>query len=154
MIQLFRVFRAWGGCFGSCVAHFAVADVSRLMYLSGPSGRRGSVSRPQTLQAARRGEALHEITNDYGGVLISFPRTAANSSRVVLKGAEDCVEGAKQRSLEFVEDWESMVTIERVIPQKNHRHIMAAKGVNVQGVTSQYGMQIKFSPQSRTGVCR
>ena len=93
---------------------------------------------------ARRGEVLHEITNDYGGVLISFPRAAANSSRVVLKGAKDCVEGAKQRILEIVEDLESMVTIECVIPQKHHRHIMGAKGVNVQGVTSQYGVQIKF----------
>ena len=37
-----------------------------------------------------------------------------------------------------------MVSIECVIAQKYHRNIMGAKGVNVQKVTSQFNVQIKF----------
>ena len=43
-----------------------------------------------------------------------------------------------------MDELDSMVTIDCVIPQKYHRNIMGAKGVNVQKVTSQYNVQIKF----------
>lgn len=35
---------------------------------------------------ARRGEILHEISDQYGGVTVSFPRSGVDSDRVVLKG--------------------------------------------------------------------
>lgn len=35
---------------------------------------------------ARRGELLHEISEQYGGVTVSFPRSGIESDRVVLKG--------------------------------------------------------------------
>ena len=35
---------------------------------------------------ARRGELLHEISGQYGGVTVSFPRSGVDSDRVVLKG--------------------------------------------------------------------
>lgn len=85
---------------------------------------------------AKRGEVLNEIAKEYGGVVVSFPRNGVNSDRVVLKGAKDCVEAAKARILEIVQDLESMVTIEVVIPQEYHRAIMGAKGSNVQEVTT------------------
>lgn len=93
---------------------------------------------------AKRGEKLREIADDFGGVVVSFPRNGVNSDRVVLKGAKDCIDGAKKRILEIVDELDSMVSIECVIPQKYHRNIMGAKGVNVQKVTSQYNVQIKF----------
>ncbi|KAK3718445.1 hypothetical protein QZH41_014445 [Actinostola sp. cb2023] len=93
---------------------------------------------------AKRGEVLQEIAKEYGGVVVSFPRSGVNSDRVVLKGAKDCVEAAKARILEIVHDLESMVTIEVVIAQEHHRAIMGAKGANVQEVTTRHGVQIKF----------
>ena len=52
----------------------------------------------------RRGEVLRHISDDYGGVSVSFPRSGVKSDVVTLKGAKDCVEGAKKRILEIVAD--------------------------------------------------
>lgn len=99
---------------------------------------------------AKRGEKLRDIAEEFGGVVVSFPRNGVNSDRVVLKGAKECIEGAKKRILDIVAELDSMITIDCVIPQKYHRNIMGAKGVNVQKVTSQYNVQIKF-PDRETG---
>ncbi|KAJ8936997.1 hypothetical protein NQ314_012079 [Rhamnusium bicolor] len=93
---------------------------------------------------ARRGEVLHKITEDCGGVMISFPRSGVESDRVVLKGPKECIEAAKERINEIIRDLESMVTIECIIPQKHHRTVMGSKGHKVQGITSDFDVQIKF----------
>ena len=83
---------------------------------------------------ARQGKVLQEISDDFGGVSISFPRYGSGSDLVVLKGASNCVDGAKDRILEVVKDLESMKTIEVVIAQKHHRSLMGTKGTTVQGM--------------------
>lgn len=93
---------------------------------------------------ARRGEVLHKIADDCGGVMISFPRSGVESDRVVLKGPKECIEAAKSRINEIISDLESMVTIECIIPQKHHRTVMGAKGHKVQNITSDFDVQIKF----------
>merc|ERR1719318_431184 len=93
---------------------------------------------------ARRGEVLRQIAEDYGGVTVSFPRSGVKSDRVVLKGAHDCVDGAKRRIQEIVADLEAQVTIECVIPQKYHRTVMGAKGYKVQEITRVHEVGIKF----------
>ncbi|XP_077998393.1 vigilin-like [Glandiceps talaboti] len=93
---------------------------------------------------ARRGQVLREIADDYGGVTVSFPRSGTKSDRVTLKGSKDCVDGAKKRILEIVEDLESQVTIECVIAQVYHRTVMGAKGAKVQGITADCEVGIKF----------
>ncbi|XP_041066757.1 high density lipoprotein binding protein a isoform X2 [Carcharodon carcharias] len=92
----------------------------------------------------RRGQVLREIADEYGGVMVSFPRTGTQSDKVTLKGAKDCVEAAKKRMQEIIEDLEAQVTIECVIPQKFHRMVMGAKGLNVQQITKDHSVQIKF----------
>ncbi|XP_055915832.1 vigilin isoform X1 [Eupeodes corollae] len=99
---------------------------------------------------AKRGEILHRISEECGGVMISFPRPGVDSDRVTLKGAKDCIEAAKQRIQEIVADLEAQVTIEVVIPQRLHRTIMGARGVKVQNVTSEYDVQIKFPDREAT----
>ena len=42
---------------------------------------------------------------------VSFPRAGSNSSKVLLKGAKQCVEGAKIAIKELVEDLVSMLFI-------------------------------------------
>lgn len=49
-------------------------------------------------------QVLHDIAAECGGVIISFPRGTGPSERVVVKGAKDCVELAKQRIAEEVEN--------------------------------------------------
>lgn len=93
---------------------------------------------------ARRGEVLHKIADECGGVMISFPRSGVDSDRVTLKGPKECIEAAKVRIKEIISDLESMVTIECIIPQKHHRIVMGAKGHKVQGITSDYDVQVKF----------
>uniref|UniRef100_A0A4W4EE35 Vigilin n=1 Tax=Electrophorus electricus TaxID=8005 RepID=A0A4W4EE35_ELEEL len=93
---------------------------------------------------ARRGQVLRDIADEYGGVMVSFPRTGSQSDRVTLKGAKDCVEAAKKRMLEIIEDLDAQVTMECVIPQKFHRSIMGPKGARIQQITRDHNVQIKF----------
>uniref|UniRef100_A0A4W5RJD7 Vigilin n=1 Tax=Hucho hucho TaxID=62062 RepID=A0A4W5RJD7_9TELE len=99
---------------------------------------------------ARRGQVLRDIADEYGGVMVSFPRSGANSDKVTLKGAKDCVEAAKKRMLEIIEDLDAQVTMECVIPQKFHRSIMGPKGSRIQGITRDHNVQIKF-PERANG---
>ncbi|KAG7263318.1 hypothetical protein CRUP_002210 [Coryphaenoides rupestris] len=93
---------------------------------------------------ARRGQVLRDIADEYGGVMVSFPRTGIQSDRVTLKGAKDCVEAAKKRMQEIIEDLDAQVTIECVITQKFHRSIMGPKGSRIQQITKDHSVQIKF----------
>uniref|UniRef100_A0A669EKD5 Vigilin n=1 Tax=Oreochromis niloticus TaxID=8128 RepID=A0A669EKD5_ORENI len=95
----------------------------------------------------RRGQVLRELAEEYGGVAVSFPRTGANSQRVTLKGAKDCVEAAKKRIQEIIEDLESQVTVEVAIPQRYHRAVMGPKGCRIQHITREHEVQIKNDPQ-------
>lgn len=92
----------------------------------------------------RRGQVLNTIAEDYGGVMVSFPRTGTQSDKVTLKGAKDCVEAAKKRIQEIIDDLEAQVTIECMIPQRFHRSIMGPKGSRIQQITRDHGVQIKF----------
>lgn len=99
---------------------------------------------------ARRGEVLHRITDECGGVQISFPRPGNDSARVTIKGAKDCIEAAKQRIMEIVTDLDNMISIECIIPQRHHRTVMGPKGYKVQMITSEYKVQIKFPDRDAT----
>ena len=44
-------------------------------------------------------------------MIISFPRSGSNSDKVVLKGAKQCIEGAKARFKEIIEDLVSFSNI-------------------------------------------
>ncbi|KAI5637987.1 KH domain-containing protein [Phthorimaea operculella] len=99
---------------------------------------------------ARRGEVLRRIADDCGGVQISFPRQGVNSDRVVLKGPKDCIEAAKIRINEIIEDLEAKVTIECIIPQRHHRTVMGARGTKVKDITAEFDVQIKFPERDTT----
>lgn len=58
----------------------------------------------------RRGQVLREIADEYGGVMVSFPRSGTQSDKVTLKGAKDCVEAAKRRIQEIIEDLVGVTT--------------------------------------------
>ncbi|XP_046965375.1 vigilin [Vanessa cardui] len=99
---------------------------------------------------ARRGEVLRRIADDCGGVQISFPRQGVSSDRVVLKGPKECIEAAKNRINEIIEDLEAKVTIECIIPQRHHRTVMGARGAKVKDITAEFDVQIKFPERDPT----
>ncbi len=49
-------------------------------------------------------QLINEISEENGGVIISFPRMGTGSDKVLLKGAKQCTEGAAARVREIVED--------------------------------------------------
>lgn len=53
---------------------------------------------------ARKGELLRQITEECGGVSVSFPRFGVKSDKVVLKGPAECVKAAKTRISDIVLD--------------------------------------------------
>ncbi|VBB30290.1 unnamed protein product [Acanthocheilonema viteae] len=92
-----------------------------------------------------RGAAvLREIQDQNGGVIISFPRAGTNDSRVTLKGSKQCVECAKARIEEIVEDLESQTTLKVEIPGEYHRALLSNRGQKIQELQSKYNVQIKF----------
>merc|ERR1719193_1007954 len=93
---------------------------------------------------ARRGLVLRTIGDEFGGVVVSFPRVGVTSDHVNLKGARNCVDAAKARIQEIVKDLEEMVTIDCEIEQQYHRTVMGAKGSQVQRITKDFDVQIKF----------
>jgi len=93
---------------------------------------------------ARRGMVLRTIGDEFGGVVVSFPRAGVTSDKVNLKGARNCVDAAKLRIQEIVQDLEEMVTIDCEIEQQYHRTVMGAKGSQVQRITKDFDVQIKF----------
>ncbi|XP_047399971.1 vigilin isoform X1 [Sciurus carolinensis] len=100
----------------------------------------------------RRGQVLREIAEEYGGVMVSFPRSGTQSDKVTLKGAKDCVEAAKKRIQEIIEDLEAQVTVECAIPQKFHRSVMGPKGSRIQQITRDHNVQIKFPDREENPV--
>ena len=51
---------------------------------------------------------IREISEENGGVIISFPKQGSGSDRVTLKGAKECIEGAKAQIAEVVEELVSL----------------------------------------------
>jgi len=92
----------------------------------------------------RRGEILRQISDELGGVAISFPKAGTNSTRVTLKGAPECVEAAKQRIATIVEELSQRVSIEVIIEQKHHRTIMGSQGSKVKQIQADHNVDIKF----------
>ncbi|MCJ8738824.1 hypothetical protein PDJAM_G00040220 [Pangasius djambal] len=100
----------------------------------------------------RRGQVLRELTEEYGGVAVSFPRTGTYSDCITLKGARECVDAAKKRIQEIIHDLESQVSVEVVIPQRYHRAIMGPKGCRIQQITREHEVQIKFPEREETAA--
>lgn len=63
-------------------------------------------------------------------------------------GAKECVEGAKDRLKEIIDDLEQMTEIQCIVPQKNHGSLLGNKGKHVQEISATFNVQIKF-PERR-----
>uniref|UniRef100_A0A8C9JPU8 Vigilin n=1 Tax=Panthera tigris altaica TaxID=74533 RepID=A0A8C9JPU8_PANTA len=104
----------------------------------------------------RRGQVLREIAEEYGGVMVSFPRSGTQSDKVTLKGAKDCVEAAKKRIQEIIEDLVVNLCLyfflSCCVPLPTHRSVMGPKGSRIQQITRDYNVQIKFPDREENPV--
>uniref|UniRef100_A0A0K0ES91 K Homology domain-containing protein n=1 Tax=Strongyloides stercoralis TaxID=6248 RepID=A0A0K0ES91_STRER len=93
---------------------------------------------------AKGSEVLKEIQSSNGNVQIYFPKISEQSNIITLKGSKDCVESAKARMEEIVEDLKAQVTIEFEIDNKYFRSILANRGAAIHDISKQYNVRIKF----------
>nr|XP_053638188.1 vigilin-like isoform X2 [Cherax quadricarinatus] len=91
---------------------------------------------------SRRCEVLRQISDQYGGVIISFPWSGVQRDKVTIKGAREYVEGAKARIMEIVNDLE--VNLEVIIPQKHHHFLLGVQGSKVHALSTKFKVQIRF----------
>uniref|UniRef100_A0A2P2HWJ6 Vigilin n=1 Tax=Hirondellea gigas TaxID=1518452 RepID=A0A2P2HWJ6_9CRUS len=92
----------------------------------------------------RRGDVIRQIGDMFGGVNISFPRNGQNSDQVTLKGGAECVAGAKGRILEIVSELDCQISMDVVIPQRQHRTVMGPRGSCIQNIIATHNVEIKF----------
>ncbi|XP_022182851.1 vigilin [Myzus persicae] len=76
---------------------------------------------------AKRGEFLHKLEEECGGVKISFPKPGGGD-KVVLKGSKANVAIAKQRLLDHAKVLENTIQVEVNVDPKYHRHFVARRG--------------------------
>jgi transcription antitermination factor NusA-like protein len=88
----------------------------------------------------RGAEVLKEIQNEYGGVIISFPRQETGDKKVTIKGSKQCAESAKARILEIVGDLEAQVTLNVDIPETHHRSLIGS----TKDLTPRFNVRIRF----------
>jgi len=92
----------------------------------------------------KRGQILRQISEDFGGVTVSFPRINEDSNVVRIKGPQECVQGAKSRMEEIVSDLENHVSESIEVDEKYHRTLIGKGGENVQKVQTDFNVQVKF----------
>jgi len=73
---------------------------------------------------ARRCEVLRRIGDEFGGVVVSFPRNGVAGDKVNLKGAWNCIDAAIAWINEILMDLKDMVTIDCEIELTYHRTVM------------------------------
>ncbi|XP_058391071.1 vigilin-like [Diceros bicornis minor] len=98
------------------------------------------------------GQVLREMTEEYGGVIINFSHSGKQSNKVTIKGTKLCVEAAKKHIQEIIENLDTQVTTECVIPQKFHHFIMGPMCSRIQQITRDYNVQIKFPDKKENSV--
>ncbi|KAK6060058.1 KH domain protein [Cooperia oncophora] len=99
----------------------------------------------------RNAAVLREIQEQNGGVTISFPKMGADSTTVHIKGSKQCVESAKARIEEIIEDIEKQVNMQVEIPSQFHRALLANRGQRIHDLQSKHGVLIRFPDRRAEG---
>ncbi|XP_052601863.1 vigilin-like [Peromyscus californicus insignis] len=100
----------------------------------------------------RRGQLLREMTEEYGGVVITFSYAGKQSTKVTMRGAKACVEAAKKHIQDIFEPLGSHVTTRYVIPQKFQPFLMGPICSRIQQIARDYKVQIKFPDIEKPGI--
>ncbi|KAJ1348733.1 hypothetical protein KIN20_004105 [Parelaphostrongylus tenuis] len=97
---------------------------------------------------SRNALVLREIQEQNGGVAISFPKFGSESTTVHIKGSKQCVESAKARIEEIIDDIERQVTMKVEIPSQFHRALLVNRGQKIHDLQSKHDVLIRF-PERR-----
>ena len=87
---------------------------------------------------------IRKISEENGGVHITFPRGKSCSKLVLLTGAKRDVTTAKFAIMEAVADLHSHVEIQCIIPHEHFGDVIGAKGANVRALSQEYSVDIQF----------
>ncbi|KAF1764887.1 hypothetical protein GCK72_004838 [Caenorhabditis remanei] len=100
-----------------------------------------------------RGAALvKEIQDQNGGVVISFPKNGSDSNEVSIRGSKQCVEAARARIEDTVEDYEKQITDTVSIQAQFHRGLLAGRGAKIHELQSKYNVSIRFPNNREEGA--
>jgi predicted PilT family ATPase len=99
---------------------------------------------------ANRGRVINDLTEEFGGVIVTFPKKDGGDE-VAIKGPSEDVEKLKARLAEIVDTLKNSVTIEVEIPSEHYRAILSGGGRNVQGLQADFDVNIKFPPRDAKG---
>jgi len=94
----------------------------------------------------RQGQLLKELTDEYS-VVINFPR---EGETVTLRGGIELVAQAIARIQQIVQDFQNEVTKTISIPAEHHGFVVGSAGKNVQRVSADFNVTIKF-PKRKAG---
>ncbi|CAB3411378.1 unnamed protein product [Caenorhabditis bovis] len=93
---------------------------------------------------ARGAALIKEIQEQNGGVVISFPRNGSESNEVSIRGSKQCVDAARARIEDILEDYEKKITSTIEIPSQFHRGLLSGRGQKIHEIQSKYNVQIRF----------
>ncbi|XP_065210627.1 vigilin-like isoform X2 [Planococcus citri] len=98
---------------------------------------------------SNRGELIHKISEDCGGVTISFPRLSSagpNESKVIVKGKPNGVKEAIKRIEQEVQELEEQITIEVYIPNRDHKVLIRSRTPpTISDIERQNNVKISFA---------
>lgn len=96
-----------------------------------------------------RGELIHRISEECGGVTISFPRLSSagpNESKVTVKGKPNGVREAIAKIEKEVQELEEQITIEVIIPNKDHKVLSRSRTPpTINDIEKQNNVKISFA---------
>lgn len=97
------------------------------------------------LFVAKRAAVCKQLSDEYGGVNISFPpQSDKTNDRIVLKGSKECLDAVKQRILEMIEDYDAQETIEVEIDAQHHRQLLSRPNNKINALQQEFDVKIKF----------
>jgi predicted PilT family ATPase len=99
---------------------------------------------------ANKGRVINELTDEFGGVIVTFPKKDGGDE-VAIRGPAEDVEKLKVRLVEIVDNLKNQVTIEVNIPSEHYRNILGGGGKKVQDLQTEYDCNIKFPPRDVKG---
>ena len=93
---------------------------------------------------ANRSQLLRDLGEEFPSVQISIPKKDDESENFTLKGNKEDVALMIERINEIIDDFKAQITMEFTLPHKHHRSVIGTKGVNLQEITSEHSVNIKF----------
>uniref|UniRef100_A0A1I7SWA4 Vigilin n=2 Tax=Bursaphelenchus xylophilus TaxID=6326 RepID=A0A1I7SWA4_BURXY len=91
----------------------------------------------------RGAEVIREIQDQFGGVVISFPRQDSGESKVHIKGPKASIDQARKKIEEIVADLEAQITVNLEISEEHHRSLVP----HANAIRQKHNVRLNFPPR-------